>query len=93
MDQVGTGGVMNKARLEWVLSGLNQHALTVTEGHFLETAVGDFDRNQALTEKQEEKLENLYKEKSKLIPNKNPFSFKQSSPKKVRPRRPDVRVS
>ncbi len=84
---------MNKARLEWVLSGLNQHALTVTEDHFLETAVGDFDKNQALTEKQEEKLENLYKEKSKLIPNKNPFSFKQSSPKKVRPRRPDVRVS
>jgi hypothetical protein len=33
-----------------------------------------------LTEEQEEKLESLYKEKSKLIPNRNYFSPKESSP-------------
>jgi hypothetical protein len=33
-----------------------------------------------LTEEQEEKLESLYKEKSKLIPNRNYFSPKDSSP-------------
>jgi hypothetical protein len=33
-----------------------------------------------LTEEQEEKLESLYKEKSKLIPNINYFSPKESSP-------------
>ena len=27
--------VMNKARLDWVMSGLNQHALTKAEDHFL----------------------------------------------------------
>ena len=78
---------MNKARLEWVMSGLNQHALTKTEDQFLKTAVENFDKNHALTEHQEEKLENLYKEKSKLIPNKDHFVFKES-PKKAKPRRP-----
>ena len=33
-----------------------------------------------LTEQQEERLENLYKEKSKLIPNRNYFSPKGSNP-------------
>ena len=81
---------MNKARLEWVMSGLNQYALTTAEDLFLKTASADFDKNQALTEHQEERLENLYKEKSRLIPNKKSdrFSFKKSSPEKTRPRRP-----
>jgi len=82
---------MDKERLEWVMSGLNQHALTNTEDQFVKTAAEDFDKNQALTEKQEERLESLYKEKSKLIPNKNHFAFKESSPKKARPRRPRVK--
>ncbi len=82
---------MNKARFEWVMSGLNQHALTNTEDQFLKTAVEDFDKNQALTEKQEERLESLYKEKSKLTPNKNHFVLKESSPKKARSRRPPVK--
>ena len=85
---------MNKARLEWVMSGLNQYALTTAEDLFLKTASADFDKNQALTEHQEERLENLYKEKSKLTPNKKSdhSSFNKSSPKKTRPRMPRGKV-
>jgi DNA repair ATPase RecN len=81
---------MNKERLEWVMSGLNQYALTTAEDHFLRATAEDFDKNQALTEKQEERLETLYREKSKLIPNKkpDPSSFKKGSSRKVKPRRP-----
>ncbi|HXX36434.1 MAG TPA: hypothetical protein VEM15_18360 [Thermodesulfobacteriota bacterium] len=79
---------MNKARLDWVMSGLNQHALTKAEDLFLKTASADFDKNQALTERQEERLESLYKEKSQSIPDKHHFAFKESSPKKAKPRRP-----
>jgi hypothetical protein len=86
--------VMNKSRLEWVMSGLNQHALTKTEDQFLKTALEDFEEKHALTELQEERLESLYKEKSKLIPNKKSdrFSVKKSDPKKVKPQRPRARV-
>jgi hypothetical protein len=85
---------MNKARLEWVMSGLNQYVLTTAEDLFLRTASTDFDKNQALTEHQEERLENLYKEKSQLIPNKKSdhFSFKKGRPKKTEPRRPRPRM-
>ena len=83
---------MNKERLEWVMSGLNQHALTKTEDHFVKTAVEDFEKGHALTELQEDRLENLYKEKSKLMPNKTPLSSKASSPKKARPRKPKGKI-
>jgi hypothetical protein len=88
------GGAMNKDRLDWVMSGLNQHALTKAEDQFLKTASEDFDKNQALTDRQEERLETLYKEKSQSIPNKKTdhFSFKKSSPKKAKPRRPRTKV-
>ena len=66
---------MNKDRLEWIMSGLNQYQLTKTEGQFVKSALGDFDQNHALTEDREERLETLYKEKSKLKPNKNFFRF------------------
>ncbi len=81
---------MNKGRLEWVMSGLNRYPLTTAEVLFLKTVSADFDKNQALTEHQEERLENLYKEKSRLIPNKkaDPFSVNQSTPQKNRPRMP-----
>jgi hypothetical protein len=84
---------MNKARLDWVMSGLNQYALTQAEDQFLKTAVGDFDKNHALTERQEERLESLYKEKSQSMPNKKSdrFSVKKSNPEKVKARRPRVR--
>ena len=85
---------MNKARLEWVMSGLNQYALTTAEDLFLKTASADFDKNQALTAHQEERVENLYKEKSKLAPNRKSdhSSFKKSSPQKTRPRMPRGKV-
>jgi hypothetical protein len=57
---------MNKERLEWVMSGLKQYALTTGEDLFLKTVSAEFDKNRALTAHQEESLENLYKEKSKL---------------------------
>ncbi len=81
---------MNKDRLDWVMSGLNQYALTKTEDQFVKTAVEDFDKNHTLTEGQEKRLEGLYKEKSQFAPNKKSdyFAFKESSPPKTRPRRP-----
>ena len=82
---------MNKERLEWVMSGLNQHVLSKTEDQFIKNAAEDFDKNHALTEQQEEKLESLYKEKSKRIPNKNLVSLKES-PKKTKPRKPRWRA-
>jgi hypothetical protein len=86
---------MNKDRLDWIVSGLNQYQLTKTEDQFVKSALGDFDQNQTLTGNTEERLESLYKEKSRLVPNKKSsdyFSFKESSPKKARPRRPRLRV-
>jgi hypothetical protein len=82
---------MNKERLEWVISGLNQYRLTKNEDQFIKSASVDFDQKQMLTERQEERLENLYKEKSKSKPNKHSadyFTFQESPPKKARPRRP-----
>jgi len=87
---------MNKDRLEWIISGLNQYQLTKAEDQFVKSALGDFDQHHTLTGDREERLETLYKEKSKLKPNKNSpgyFSFKESPPKKVKPRRPGTRVS
>ncbi len=78
---------MDKARLAWVMSGLNQYELTKAEEVFLKTASEDFDRNQVLTEKQEERIEALYKLKSQLKPNKHPSAPKES-PQKAKPRRP-----
>ncbi len=85
---------MNKDRLEWVVSGLNQYALTDAEKLFLKSASEDFDKNQALTERQEERIENLYKEKSRLLPNKKSdrFSVNESAPKKTRPRKPRGKI-
>jgi len=86
--------MMNRERLDWVISGLNQYALTKAEDQFLKTALEDFDRNQSLTGRQEERLETLYKEKSQSIPNKKSdhFSFKKADPTKTKPRRPRVRT-
>jgi hypothetical protein len=81
---------MNKERFGWVMSGLDQYALTKTEDQFIKTALEDFEEKHELTELQEERLENLYKEKSKLIPNKNSsdyFSFQETPPKKARVRK------
>jgi hypothetical protein len=85
---------MNRERLEWVMSGLNQYALTQAEDQFLKTALGDFEKNHALTERQEDRLETLYKAKSQSMPNKKSdrFPAKKSDPEKTKPRRPRARV-
>jgi hypothetical protein len=70
---------MNKERLEWIVSGLNQYALTEAEEQFLKTVLEDFDKNQVLTGKQEEKLETLYEQKSKMTPNRNRFAVKEAN--------------
>ena len=66
---------MNKERFEWVMSGLSRHALTKAQDHFVKTALEDFDKNSGLTERQEKRLETLYKEKSKSIPRKDHFTY------------------
>jgi hypothetical protein len=83
--------MMNKGRLEWIMSGLNQYKLTKNEDQFVKSASEDFDQKQMLTERQEERIETLYKEKSRLKPDRNSpdyFTFKESAPKKPRGRRP-----
>jgi hypothetical protein len=83
--------MMNKERLEWIMSGLNQYRLTKTEDRFVKSALGDFNQKQMLTAQQEEKIEILYKEKSKLKPDKTSsdyFSFKKTTPKKAKVRKP-----
>jgi hypothetical protein len=71
--------MMKKERLQWVISGLNYYHLTAREEQFVKSVEQDFNQKNMLTEEQEEKLESLYKGKSKLIPNRNYFSPKQSS--------------
>ncbi len=79
---------MDKARLTWVMSGLSHYALTKAEEAFLKAVSEDVDRNQALTEKQEKRIEALYKGKSLLIPDKYRSALKEI-PKKTKPRRPN----
>ncbi len=85
---------MNRARLEWVMSGLNQYVLTTSENFFLKTVSSDFDKNQVLTARQEERLETLYKEKSQLTPNKrsDPPAIAKTSFKRIRPRKPRGKI-
>ena len=81
---------MDKKRLEWVISGLSQYKLTKNEDEFIKSASGDFDQKQMLTERQELRLETLYKEKSKSKPNKmspDYYSFQESPAKKARVRK------
>ena len=79
---------MNKERLEWVMSGLTRYNLTKNEDQFVKSTENDFNQKSMLTEQQEGKLETLYKEKSRLIPNRNYFSPRESaSPKKTKARR------
>jgi hypothetical protein len=72
------GSVMNKERLDWVMSGLNRYKLTQKEDQFIKSTEDDFNQKNGITEQQEEKLESLYKEKSRFLPNKNYFSPKES---------------
>lgn len=79
---------MDHERLEWIISGLSRYKLTEKEGRFVKSIEVDFNHKNNLTEQQEEKLESLYKEKSRFLPNKNYFSFKESvSSEKTKARR------
>jgi len=84
---------MKKDRLEWIISGLNQYKLTEREDQFIKLLEQEFSQKNMLTDLQEEKIENLYKEKSKLIPNKNYFAPKASkSQGKARVKRPTGKI-
>jgi len=79
---------MNRERLDWVMSGLNRYKLTQKEDQFIKSTEEDFNQKNMISEQQEEKLESLYKEKSKFLPNKNYFSPKESiAPRKTKARR------
>jgi len=79
---------MNRERLDWVMSGLNRYKLTQKEDQFIKSTEEDFNQKNMISEQQEEKLESLYKEKSKFLPNKNYFSPKESiAPGKTKARR------
>jgi hypothetical protein len=65
---------MNLERLQWIMSGLNRYKLTEKEDQFVKSTEYDFNQKSILTEQQEEKLEFLYKEKSRLTPNRNYLS-------------------
>ncbi len=83
---------MKKDRLEWIISGLNQYRLTEREDQFIKMLEQEFSQNNKLTDLQEEKIENLYKEKSKLIPNKNYFAPKASKVKGKGVKRPHGKI-
>lgn len=84
---------MRKDRLEWIISGLNQYRLTEREDQFVKSLEQDFHQKEALTEQQEDRIENLYKEKTKLIPNKNLLTPKAAKPKgKSRIKKPGRKI-
>ncbi len=85
---------MDKGRLEWVMSGLKQYTLTAAETLFLETVLADFEKNHSLTERQEERLETLYRERSRRSPDKksNQLPVDKSTFKKTRWKMPGRKV-
>jgi hypothetical protein len=70
---------MNKARLEWVLSGLDRYKLNPSEDRFVKSIQQTFNEKNMLTEKEEEKLEGFYREKSRSIADRNLFSPKTNT--------------
>jgi len=84
---------MNKARLEWILSGLGRYKLNPIEERFVKSIQQAFNEKNMLTKKEEEKLEGFYREKSRLIADRNLFSPKTNTPpgeKKLRRIRPKM---
>ena len=55
---------MTKDRLKWIISGIDFNLLTDWEANFVESCETHFENRADLTEKQEEILERLYREKS-----------------------------
>ncbi len=79
---------MNKERFEWIMSGLSRYNLNGNEDRLVKLVAEGFSQKNKITEEQEAKMESLYKEKSKLWPDKHPFSTKKSeAPEKKKPRK------
>ena len=85
---------MNKARLEWILSGLGRYKLNPIEDRFVKSIQQAFNEKNMLTKKEEEKLEGFYREKSRLIADRNLFSPKTNTTpgekkfRRIRPKMP-----
>ena len=56
---------MTSDRLKWIISGLDWERLTDWEGRFVESAENYFNKHEDLTERQEEILERIYREKGR----------------------------
>ncbi len=56
---------MDKARLSWIISGLDFDLLTDWEEKFVESVEAYFKRTGDVTQKQEEILERIFQEKSR----------------------------
>jgi len=56
---------MTKARIQWIISGLNWDRLTPWEERFVERMEIQFKEEGYLTKGQEEKLEEIYREEAK----------------------------
>jgi hypothetical protein len=56
---------MDKARLSWIISGLDFNSLNEKEERFVESAEKYFKKYGDLTEAQENWLEDIFKEKSR----------------------------
>lgn len=56
---------MDKERLEWIINGLDWDTLTKWEKAFVQSCQDHFNKYGMLTDRQEETLETLYKEKSR----------------------------
>ena len=84
---------MNKARLEWILSGLGRYKLSPAEDRFVKSIQQAFNEKNKLTDKEEEKLEGFYREKSRLVADRNLYSPKTNATpgeKKFRRTRPKI---
>jgi len=84
---------MNKARLEWILSGLNRYKLSPSEDRFVKSIQQVFNEKNMLTDKEEEKLEGFYREKSRLVADRDLYSPKTNvipGQKKFRRTRPKI---
>jgi len=56
---------MTKDRLEWIIGGLDFNLLTPWEERFVEEMELKFHRTGDLNERQEKKLEEIYRERSR----------------------------
>ncbi len=56
---------MTKDRLSWIISGLDFNDLSPWEEKFCESCESSFKRHDDLTDKQEEILERIYREKGR----------------------------